>query len=122
MRLVVRMAAASVAAWLAAALIWRDAGPELLLGMAGPLVAAGATWMAAERTFREKPERLTGLMIAAFAAKLVFFGGYVAVVLSLPPVRPVPFVVSFTTYFIALHLTEALCLRRLFGQGMRASR
>ena len=31
--------------------------------------------------------------------------------------RPVPFVVSFTSYFIALYLTEALLLRRLFAGG-----
>jgi hypothetical protein len=29
--------------------------------------------------------------------------------------RPVPFAVSFTGYFIALHLTEALFMRRLFN-------
>ena len=28
--------------------------------------------------------------------------------------RPLPFVLSFTTYFITLHLFEALCLQRLF--------
>jgi hypothetical protein len=28
---------------------------------------------------------------------------------------PVPFVVSFVAYFIALHLFEALSLRRLFA-------
>jgi hypothetical protein len=28
--------------------------------------------------------------------------------------RPVPFVVSFTGYFIALHVTEAVFMRRLF--------
>ena len=32
-------------------------------------------------------------------------------------VRPVPFVVSFTGYFIALYLTEALLMRRLFAGG-----
>ena len=34
-----------------------------------------------------------------------------------PHGMPVPFVVSFTSYFIALHLAEALCLRRLFAEG-----
>ena len=29
--------------------------------------------------------------------------------------RPVPFVLSFTSYFIALHATEALFMRRLFA-------
>jgi hypothetical protein len=30
-------------------------------------------------------------------------------------VRPVPFMASFTTFFIALHFAEALALRRLFA-------
>jgi hypothetical protein len=34
--------------------------------------------------------------------------------------RPLPFVVSFTTYFIALHLFEALCLQRLFAGSASA--
>jgi hypothetical protein len=34
-------------------------------------------------------------------------------------VSPVPFAVSFSSYFIALHLVEALFLRRLFA-GPRA--
>jgi hypothetical protein len=31
----------------------------------------------------------------------------------------VPFVASFTSYFIALYLTEALLMRRLFGARER---
>ena len=31
--------------------------------------------------------------------------------------EPLPFVISFTVYFIALHMFEALCLQRLFGRG-----
>ena len=58
-------------------------------------------------------------MVTAFAAKLVFFGAYVAVMLLALSLRPIPFVVSFTAYFIALHLAEALCLRRLFAAGSR---
>jgi hypothetical protein len=112
------MAAASVAAWLVAArLPGVDANVEIALGMIGPLAAAVATWVLVARTYRNHPERLTPLMIQAFAAKMVFFGGYVVVMLKALPIRPVAFVVSFTSYFIALHLTEALCMRRLFARG-----
>ena len=37
-------------------------------------------------------------------------------------VRPAPFVASFTAYFIALHVTEALYMRRLFAGELRGSR
>jgi hypothetical protein len=85
----------------------------VLLGIVGPLFVAGASWVLAERTWRREPERLTAVMIAAFAGKMVFFAGYVAFMLSVLSVRPVPFVASLTTSFIALHLAEALALKRL---------
>jgi hypothetical protein len=88
---------------------------EVLLGMAGPLVAVSGTWMVVERTYRRNPEALTSMMIAAFAFKLVFFGGYVAVMIGVLGLRPVPFVASFTSYFIGLYLIEALYMRRLFS-------
>ena len=57
-------------------------------------------------------------MIGAFGAKLVFFGAYVTVMLKGLSLSPLPFVLSFTAYFIGLHLCEALCLQRLFAGNM----
>ena len=87
----------------------------LLLGLAGPLAAAVASWVLSERTFRRRPAALTSVMIAAFAAKLVFFGAYVAVMIGVLSLPAVPFVASFTVAFIVLHLVEAFALRRLFA-------
>ena len=83
--------------------------------MLAPLAGAAATWVLVARTFTSRPELLTPLMVAAFAGKLVFFGAYVTIMLRVLALRPLPFVISFTTYFIALHLFEALCLQRLFA-------
>jgi hypothetical protein len=87
---------------------------EIWLGMLAPLVVAGATWTAIHRIYRMSPERLTGLMMKAFVGKLVFFGAYVALVIGVMRLQPIPFIVSFTAYFIALNLIEALCMKRLF--------
>ena len=92
-------------------------GAEVLLGMLAPLAAAGVSWVLTERTFKRNPEQLTALMIAAFGVKMLFFGVYVGVMVKVVGLRPVPFVVSFTSYFIALYSTEALLLRRLFAGG-----
>jgi hypothetical protein len=89
--------------------------------MAGPLAAAIATWVLVERTYALRPERLTGLMVAAFGAKMVFFGAYVTLMLTVVGVRPTPFVASFTAYFIGLYAIEALCMQRLFAAGARPS-
>src|SRR5213592_3981470 len=92
-----RMAAAAVTSWLAAtAVVGRNSGAELFLGMLAPLAAVLVSWVLAERTYRASPERLTAVMIAAFAAKMVFVGTYVAVMLKVLAFRSIPFVASFT--------------------------
>jgi hypothetical protein len=55
-----------------------------------------------------------GVLITGMAIKAVFFGVYVVVVLRILALRPGPFIASFTSYFIALHMMEALFMRRLF--------
>jgi hypothetical protein len=122
MRLVSWMAGASV---VSAALIVAVGGvgyaPEVVFGMFGPLAETVTSWVVADQVYRRRPERLTAVMITAFAGKLVFFGAYVAVMLKVLALRPVPFMASFTGYFVALHLVEALALRRLFAGAARAS-
>jgi len=118
MRLVVWMVAASVASCLiAAALVDARMRAELLWGMAGPLAAAALSWVMAERTWRQRPQALTAVMITGFAAKLLFFGVYVAVLIRVAALKPAPFVASFTAYFVGLLFIEALHLRRLFQPG-----
>ena len=95
--------------------------PEVLFGMLAPLLVAVVSWAFAERTYRRDPARLTGLMVTAFAGKMVFFGTYVAIMLQGQALRPVPFIVSFTASFVALHVAEALRLRRLFQGDASAS-
>ncbi len=117
MKPVLWMVGGSVIAWLAAmALIGTRTGWEIFLGMIAPLAVATGTWMLTERTYRRSPERVTSLLMTAFAGKMLFFGLYVAVALKGLSLQPIPFVVSFAAYFIALLLTEALYLRRLFQE------
>lgn len=109
------MAGASIVSWLIASRVaGPNANPEVLYGMLAPLVGAVVSWIVIERTYRSNPERVTHAMVGGFAVKALFFGAYVAGMLRLIGLRPVPFVVSFTSYFIALHVTEAVFLRRLF--------
>jgi hypothetical protein len=120
MKPIAYMAAASIASWLAAAaVVDRRTSLEVLFGMLGPLAVVSGTWLLAAWVYRERPEELTGLMAGAFVLKMVFFGAYVAAMLRIMQFRPVPFVVSFTSYFVGLYLMEALFLKRLFSQRSR---
>ena len=121
MKQIVWMAGPSlVACAIALVFVDRASGVALVFGMFGPLALACGSWLMAERTYRQDPRALTGLMVTAFAFKLVVFGGYVAVMLRVLQLQPVPFAVSFSSYFIALHFVEAFYLQRLVAGGPRA--
>jgi hypothetical protein len=94
-------------------LLFTEARREVWFGMLGPLASAAVSWIAIERQFARRPTGLTGFLIKAFAAKIVFFGVYVTALLKVGIVRPFPFVVSFMSYFVALHVLEATGLHRL---------
>ena len=91
------------------------------MGMLAPLGVAIGSWLAAAHTYKTDPQRLTSVMTVAFLGKLVFFGAYVAFALGVLHLRAMPFAAAFASYFIGLHLTEALCLQRLFAERMRAA-
>src|SRR5262249_16208710 len=88
---------------------------SILLGLAGPLVVASLSWMAMARTVRRDATRLTAVMIAAFAAKMVFFAAYLVAAMTVFAVPPAPFVSSFVVSFVTLYLVEAVLLRRLLA-------
>lgn len=87
---------------------------EVVWGMAGPLVSACATWLLVTRTLRRAPDALTGVMMKAFAGKMLFFGAYVLAVPRGLTLDLTPFAVAFTVCFVAVYAMEALFLQRLF--------
>ena len=120
MKPIVGMVATSVGSWAGAAVIVdRRTSTEIFFGMLAPLAAVSATWVLAEWVYRRRPAEMMSLMLAAFLLKAVFFAGYVAIMLRVAGFRPIPFVGSFTGYFIALYLMEALYLKRLFSERSR---
>ena len=116
------MAGAALLSWLVvAALPGVESDREVLLGMIGPLAGAIATWVIVERTYPSHPERLTPRMIMAFAGKMLFYAAYVTLILTVLTVRPIPFVISFTAYFIALYVIEGRWMQRLFADSLRVT-
>ena len=112
------MIAVSVLSWvIVAGVAGGRANPEVLYGMAGPLAVAAVSWIITKRTYTAAPERPMGVLITGMAIKAVFFGAYVVVMLRILALRPGPFIASFTSYFIALHMMEALFMRRLFANA-----
>jgi hypothetical protein len=113
MRRLAWLAGASIAAWLIVTAVSPPLNPEVLFGMLGPLAASLVTWGMVERVHAAAPERVMTVLMQAFAAKMLFFGAYVVVMVRVVGVRSVPFAVSFTAFFIGLYGMQALFLRRL---------
>jgi hypothetical protein len=93
--------------------------PEAAIGMAAPLVSAVASWLVIQHVHATAPARLTNVLMVSFVVKALLFGAYVVVALTVLDLRPVPFIASFTGYYGALHLGEALLLKRLLAAGGR---
>ena len=93
-----------------------DASGAAFLGMAAPLVVGLVTILLVEQTVRNDIQDLTARMTKAFIAKMVFYPMYVSIVVGALAVDPVPFVASFTVYFVALQNTEALYFKSLFAR------
>ena len=108
------MAGVAIGSWLAVSATGGDrVNPEGFFGMIRPLFPVCLSWLAVQRTHRVAPERVMGALIIGFGLKFVFFGAYVAVMLGLWPLRPVPFMTAFVSYFIALYAMQALFVWRL---------
>lgn len=117
------MAGTSAASWGAlASFAEADTARAMWFGMVGPLLVAAGSWLLTARTHRRNPDAVTSVMMAAFAAKLVLVGVYLAVMIWGLSIAPVPFVASFAGYLVMLYVIEALYLRRLFAGGSGSSR
>ena len=121
MKLSAMLVVGCVATWgLFTALLMPEAATATFLGMLAPLIAGVGTVLLVEQTARTDIERLTARLAVAIFAKILFYGGYVGVVVGLLEVEPIPFVASFTAYFVVLQFIEALCFKTLFtGTGQR---
>ena len=108
-----------IGSWALVSFMFPQAAVEILLGMLGPLLLAIGTLILVERTYRKAPRKLTSLMTQAFFGKMLFYGVYGGVIVGFYSFQALPFTVSFTVYFIGLHLTEALYFQALFRAESR---
>ena len=111
--------ASCIGSWALISLMFPQVTVEILLGMLSPLLSALGTLILVDRTYRKAPQKLTSLMTQAFMGKMLFYGVYVSVIVGFYSFQAVPFAVSFTLYFIGLHLTEALYFQALFRAERR---
>lgn len=85
------------------------------LGIAGPVVMAAASWTVTTRTWAREKAALLPVMLRAFAVKVLCVVAYVVLMVKVVEARPLPFFLSFIATYLATHLAEAHCLRRLMA-------
>ena len=116
------LAVVCVASWGCCAVVLPSgAAAAAFLGMAAPLACGLATYVLVERTMRTDMQRLTARLTTAFIAKMVFYVVYVPVVIGVLGIDLTSFTVSFTVYFLALQLFEALHLKTLLAETAKTT-
>jgi len=86
---------------------------EIFLGMIAPLVICIITIQISQNTFQKSPEKLTASLAKSFLVKMVLYALYFIVILSFYAFEPIPFVISFTCFFIIFYMIEAVFLQKL---------
>jgi hypothetical protein len=86
---------------------------EIFLGMITPLVVGIASIQVSKNVFQKSPEKLTASLIKSFLIKMVLYAVYFIMILSFYDFEPIPFIISFTGFFILFYVIEAIFLQKL---------
>jgi len=87
---------------------------DIFWGMLGPWLVGIITMIIVKRTYDKDPESVTALMMKSFVGKMIFYGIYISILILLTALQKVQFIISFTVYFIVLHIIEALYFQTIF--------
>ena len=88
---------------------------EVFLGMTAPLLVTIFSIFWIEKVFKTDKEKLPATMAKSFFIKMVLFALYFIIILGFYTFEPIPFVISFTGFFILFYIIEAIFLQKLFN-------
>ena len=116
MKLTIYISMACVGTWglLSAAL--PDYVKEIFLGMVIPWSISLISIVKTRSVYTLDPEKLIKHMTSAMLMKMLSYGLLLVIMFTFISFNPLPFIISFTGYFLALHITEAFVLRCIFKE------
>ena len=116
MKLTIYISMACVGTWglLSAAL--PDYVKEIFLGMVIPWSISLISISKTHFVYKINPEKLIKHMTTAMLMKMLSYGLLLVIIFTFISFNPLPFIISFTGYFLALHITEAFVLRYIFKE------
>jgi len=86
---------------------------EIFLGMIAPLLVSLVSIRNSKKVFKDSPQKLTATLTKSFFVKMVVYALYFVLILSFYAFEPIPFVISFTGFFILFYIIEAIFLQQL---------
>ena len=90
---------------------------EIFLGMVIPWSISLISISKTHSVYNINPEKLIKHMTKAMLMKMVSYGILLVIIFTFISFNPLPFIISFTGYFLALHITEAFVLRYIFKEN-----
>ena len=89
---------------------------ELFLGMIIPWSISLISIVKTHSVYNLNPEKLINHMTKAMLIKMMSYGLLLIIIFNFISFNPLPFIISFTGYFLALHIIEAFTLRFIIKQ------
>ena len=90
---------------------------ELFLGWFGPVSAGFITMYFVIQAAKIDPYSVTKTLTKGFALKMVFYGLYIIIFFKLYSFKPIPFLCSFSGFFLGLHALEAVIIKGFSKSG-----
>ena len=89
---------------------------EIFLGLVGPVLVGFITIFFMIKYSNSRAIRFNRMLARGFAIKFIFYGIFIITIFTVYSFKPVPFMCSFTSSFIGLHLMEAIVLKKIQGR------
>ena len=89
---------------------------EIFLGLVGPVLVGFITIFFMIKYSNSRAIRFNRILVRGFAIKFIFYGVFIITIFTVYSFKPVPFMCSFTSSFIGLHLMEAIVLKKIQGR------
>ena len=89
---------------------------EIFLGLVGPVLVGFITIFFMIKYSNSRAVRFNRMLVRGFAIKFIFYGVFIITIFTVYSFKPVPFMCSFTSSFIGLHLMEAIVLKKIQGR------
>jgi len=93
--------------------LYNDIFDEIILGLFPPIFIGYAIVFFMIKHSNSSLIELNKMLIQGFSIKFIFYGVYIITIFTVYSFKPIPFMCSFATSFIVLHILEAVILKKI---------